>query len=87
MTLGARIKRERERHGWSQNELARQAKVRQALLSELESGRKADTTGSVLRRLARTLGVSIDYLAGLYDEDDETSPATRPRPRKAASVD
>ena len=73
MTLGTRIKRERERHGWSQNELGRRARVRQALLSELESGKKHDTPTSVLRRLARTLGVSMDYLAGLYDEEDEVS--------------
>ena len=70
MRLGARIKRERERHGWSQNELGRRAHVRQALLSELESGKRNDTPTSVLRRLARTLGVSMDYLAGLYDDED-----------------
>ena len=74
MALGARIKRERERHGWSQNELSRQAHVRQALLSELESGKRNDTPTSVLRRLARTLGVSMDYLAGLYDEDEVSQP-------------
>jgi transcriptional regulator with XRE-family HTH domain len=73
MTLGSRIKRERERCGWSQNELGRRAGVRQALLSELESGKRNDTPTSVLRRLARTLGVSMDYLAGLYDEEDEMS--------------
>jgi transcriptional regulator with XRE-family HTH domain len=44
--------------------------VRQALLSELESGKRNDTPTSVLRRLARTLGVSMDYLAGLYDDED-----------------
>ncbi len=71
MTLGTRIKRERERHGWSQTELSRRAQVRQALLSELESGRRTDTPTRVLRALARTLGVSMDYLAGLYDEEDE----------------
>jgi transcriptional regulator with XRE-family HTH domain len=76
MTLGARIKRERERHGWSQNELSRRAKVRQALLSELESGKRQDTPTRVLRAVARTLGVSMDYLAGLYEEDEE--PAHQP---------
>jgi len=77
MSIGARIKRERERHGWSQNELARRAKVRQAQLSELESGKRNDAMASILRRVARTLGVSIDYLVGLYDdeEDDVSQPA------------
>src|SRR5215510_1816843 len=46
------------------------ASERQALLSELESGKRNDTPTSVLRRLARTLGVSMDDLAGLYDDED-----------------
>jgi transcriptional regulator with XRE-family HTH domain len=70
MTLGDRIKRERERHGWSQNELARRAQVRQAQLSEVESGKRHDMMTSILRRIARTLGVSMDYLAGMYDESE-----------------
>ena len=71
MPLGVRLKRERERKGWSQNELSRLSGVRQALISELESGKKRDTTGFVLKRLARTLGVTIDYLAGMYEDEDE----------------
>ena len=75
MPLGSRLKRERERKGWSQNELSRQSGVRQALISELESGKKQDTTGLVLKRLARTLGVTMDYLAGMYEEEDEPAQA------------
>ena len=48
MTLGDRIKRERERHGWSQNELSRRAQVRQAQLSEVESGQAARYDGQHL---------------------------------------
>jgi transcriptional regulator with XRE-family HTH domain len=75
MTLGDRIKRERERRGWSQNELARRAQVRQAQLSEVESGKRHDMMASILRRIARTLGVSMDYLAGMYDDKSELMPA------------
>ena len=71
MTLGDRIKRERERHGWSQNELSRRAQVRQAQLSEVESGKRHDMMASILRRIARTLGVSMDYLAGVYEDSDK----------------
>ena len=67
MALGEKLKDLRERRGWSQHELARQAHVRQALISALETGKQADTTGSVLRRLARTLGVTVDYLVGMYN--------------------
>jgi transcriptional regulator with XRE-family HTH domain len=67
MNLGAKVKALRSERGWSQKELSRRAKVRPALLSELESGHKTDTTGSVLVRLAAALGCTVDYLAGVYD--------------------
>lgn len=71
MSLGQKLRQLREKRGWSQNELSRQTGVRQALLSELESGKKLDTTGQALKRLARALGVSVDYLVGMYDTADE----------------
>jgi transcriptional regulator with XRE-family HTH domain len=67
MTLGEKVQALRLERGWSQRELARRSMVRQALLSELERGKKRDTTGRVLRRLALVLHVSMDYLGGLYD--------------------
>jgi transcriptional regulator with XRE-family HTH domain len=70
MPLGARIKRIREDRQWSQAELSRRSGVRQALISELESGKKRDTAGGILKRLALTLGVSIDYLMGMYMDDE-----------------
>ena len=75
MTLGERICVIRERRQWSQNELSRKSGVRQALISELESGKKLDTTGSVLKRLAETLGVTVDYLVGMYGDGDDVEPA------------
>jgi len=67
MTLGEKIRAEREKRGWSQHELSRRAKVRQALLSALETGKQTDTTASVVKRLAMTLGVTMDYLGGMYN--------------------
>jgi HTH-type transcriptional regulator/antitoxin HipB len=69
MPLGAKIKTLREARGWTQQELARRARVRQASISELETGKKGDTTGSILRRLAGALLVSVDYLVGALDEE------------------
>ena len=74
MTLGERLKLIREQRGISQNELSRRSGVRQALISELESGKKADTTGHALRSLARVLGTSVDYLVGTFDPDSERIP-------------
>jgi transcriptional regulator with XRE-family HTH domain len=64
MTLGVKLKALREGRGWSQRELSRRAGVRQTLLSELETGKKTDTTGANLRHLAEALHVSVDYLTG-----------------------
>lgn len=69
--LGQRIKQARARKGWSQRELARQAGVRHAIVSELETGKKTDTTGMILKRLARALGVSVDYLVGTFEDDSQ----------------
>jgi transcriptional regulator with XRE-family HTH domain len=71
MPLGDRIKRERLRKGWGVRELARLAGVRYALISELETGKKDDTTGKNLKRLARAFGVSVDYLVGTFEEDEQ----------------
>jgi transcriptional regulator with XRE-family HTH domain len=68
MTLGEKVKALRLARRWTQDELARRAHVRPALLSELEANKKIDTTGAVLKRLAWTLGVSVDYLVGMYEE-------------------
>lgn len=74
MTLGERVKFIRDRHGWSQNELSRRSGVRQALISELEAGKKLDTTGWVLRRLADALGVTTDYLVGRFCDHPKQGP-------------
>ena len=68
--LGRRIHTLRTALGWSQCELSQRANIRQALISELESGRKLDTTGRNIAKFARTLGVPIQYLMG---EEDATS--------------
>jgi transcriptional regulator with XRE-family HTH domain len=72
MTIGDRIKRERTGKGWGVREFARRAGVRATLVSQLENGKLQDTTGRNLARMARTLGVSMDYLYGLYGEEQST---------------
>jgi transcriptional regulator with XRE-family HTH domain len=73
--IGERIKQWRERYGWSQNELARRANVPQALISRLESGQRDTVTTDVAKRLARALGVGIDYLVGTWDTAEEAAMA------------
>lgn len=47
-------------------------------MSDLERGRRRTAGLDVAKKIARALGVSIDWLAGAVDEDEETS---KPVPR------
>jgi transcriptional regulator with XRE-family HTH domain len=76
MTLGEQLKALRTAHGWTQKELAQRARVRQALISDLEQGKIADTKTRSMQRLAEALGVTLDALIGPYPgpPDPEDSP-------------
>jgi transcriptional regulator with XRE-family HTH domain len=52
-----RVRELREAKGWSQAELARRAKVRRAMLNELEAGKRQRIDLSILERLAGALEV------------------------------
>ena len=98
MNIGAKIRQRREQLGLSQQELARRLGMTQARISEIESGARPHVNLINLRNLARTLGVSADYLIGTWDDAAEPASATaapaadeaaaptrrRGRPRKAA---
>lgn len=60
-----------ERH-WTQRALALQAHISQRQLSQLEHGRQSFLTvaSGTVRRLARLLGVTTDYLLGMDLLDD-----------------
>jgi len=69
-----RVKELREAKGWSQAELARRAKVRRAMLSELEAGKRQRIDLAILERLATALGVDPALLL-------VTTPAPQKRKR------
>jgi transcriptional regulator with XRE-family HTH domain len=77
MTIGERIKALRQKKGWSQRELARLAGVRHATLAELETGMRTETRTDIARRLAQTLGITVDYLVGMYEDTErgDSAPA------------
>jgi transcriptional regulator with XRE-family HTH domain len=75
MSLAERLKRARENKGWSQRELGRQAGVRYASISELESGIRTSMSTDTAKKLARALGVSIDHLVGTWDNEESESVA------------
>lgn len=73
MTLGQRVEKLRKERRMNQDELADRADISQGLLSRIERGTTPNPGASVLKGLARTLGCSIDYLVGLYDDDHTPS--------------
>ena len=99
--LGERIHLARRRVGLSQVELATRAAISPTTLNRVELGRQK-LYAETLVTLARLLGVSVDYLVGMTDDDrprtlegrraDEdaspppAAPPKRWRPRPAAPV-
>jgi transcriptional regulator with XRE-family HTH domain len=69
MTFGTRLRRLRERRGWSMSELAEISGVRYRAIYRLEHGIYTDTLTETAAKLARALGVSLDVLAGVYEAD------------------
>jgi len=100
MDFGTKIRQRREELGISQQELARLLGMTQSRISEIESGARPYVNLPHLRTLARTLGVSADYLIGTWEDKEAPMPASvappagasaprarrRGRPRKAAPV-
>ena len=69
MTIGQRIEYLRKERGLSVAKLASQAHIPASTLHYVENGARDGGRLSVetAMRLARALGVSLDYLCGMYD--------------------
>ena len=65
MTLGERIRKRRQELGIGQRELARRLAIRHATISDLERGVQKDMTIALLRKLAKALAVTSDWLIGI----------------------
>jgi transcriptional regulator with XRE-family HTH domain len=60
--LGAVVRRLRRREGLTQVRLAQRAGIDQGYLSQLESGKRANPSAVIVKRLARALGVRVTEL-------------------------
>jgi transcriptional regulator with XRE-family HTH domain len=60
--IGQRIREARSRRGWSQNELASRAAVKQPTLQRIEAGLRQDPSIRTIAALAAALGMTIDSL-------------------------
>ncbi len=62
MHLAMNVKRLRARSGLTQANLAKRAKVSQAFIAQLETGKQTNPTLDTLRRLAKALKVPVAEL-------------------------
>lgn len=76
-SIGARVKRARERLGITQAELARRTGTSANAINLLEQGITYDPRASRIVAVARELKVSADYLLGLTDEPEESEKDVR----------
>jgi transcriptional regulator with XRE-family HTH domain len=73
--LGDRVQARRKELGLTQERLAADSGLKQFHISRIESGDIKDIKGETLRRLARALRCTTDYLVGMYEEEDDPAPA------------
>jgi len=79
--IGKRLKYYRKARGLTQIQLKEASGVGLGVIGGLESGQRDNITVATLERLARTLGVTLDALAGfdpLRDDDTENEPELAP---------
>jgi transcriptional regulator with XRE-family HTH domain len=74
-TLAERVRQTRIRAGMSQAELARRIHISKNSMNKIESGKTPDPSSSVVKAVADTLGVSVDYLLGrVYEKEASAWP-------------
>jgi len=69
MNVGAMIRKLREEKDLSLSELARQAGISKAYLSQIEAGKTTRPSGEALLRIASVLGTSVASLLGAQTVD------------------
>lgn len=71
--FGERLKELRTKKGLTQMELAEKVKINYSTLSDYERGDKKDPYISTIRTLANFFGVSIGYMSGDSDIEEDLS--------------
>jgi transcriptional regulator with XRE-family HTH domain len=77
VSIGERVREERERRGWSARTLAQHAGVSHAYVSHLEAGQYSRPGIEKLGRIAGALGVKLESLAVQEAESDEEERAPK----------
>jgi transcriptional regulator with XRE-family HTH domain len=69
-TIGQRIRRARQSKGWTQAELGFRARLRETTICRYELGHQTPNIKN-LSRIADALGVSVDYLLGRREYENQ----------------
>jgi DNA-binding Xre family transcriptional regulator len=73
--IAQRVEQCRKTKGWTRGELARRAKLNPTHLWKILSGQRPRVEAMTVKRLARSLEVTTDYLLGMDIADDEEDAA------------
>lgn len=73
-TIATRMRELREARGLSLQELANRAGIAKSHVWQIEQGKSANPTIATTVGIARALGVSLDYLAGLSSAQPDLHP-------------
>ena len=69
--FGIRLQHLRTQKGLSRRQLETLARIPHGVVSRLERTERTYPSVPAAMRLAKVLGVTLDYLCGMYEEDDE----------------
>ena len=82
MTVSERLREVLEGQGWSQQTLSKRSGVHHQQIYKLLHGETPDPRVSTIKRLAKALGVSLDYLTGMDEEEEGELQVKRKSPRR-----
>src|SRR5258706_10692668 len=72
--FGQRVKRMREQRGLSVQELAKRAGTHYQTIWKIERGSLREPSIVLAQKIARALGVGVDYLIDMFNEDEDSEP-------------
>jgi transcriptional regulator with XRE-family HTH domain len=68
--FGARVTRMRTKRGWDIQDLVKATGVSYQSLWRIERGQHKEPGVFTAAKIAKALGCSVDYLVGLYEDED-----------------
>ncbi len=86
MDMSERLKHARKNKGYTQRDIAKILNVKPTTVSAWEVGRNEPSI-SMLKNIARVLGTSFEYLAGVENNENEDKPLTKNQKLVAYSID